>query len=151
MSKRGIKTNLVKMCPAREAKCPFKCICVICVIITGLVIGLVMAVKFVGGANTKVELTGDQDSSFIRESNGIHLIEVNTAGQGSENPGSWSFMEWGFVGMTLVFLVNLSHWAHYCFITKRLVKKRVLKERSLELAKSAPTTETVAVVVPALT
>ena len=148
MSKRGIKTNLVKMCPAREAKCPFKCICVICVIITGLVIGLVMAVKFVGGANTKVELSGDQDSAFIKESNGIHLIEVNNAGKGSDNPGSWSLMEWGFVGMTLVFLVNLSHWAHYCFITKRLVKKRM---RSLELAKSTPTTETVAVVVPALT
>ena len=139
------------MCPTREAKCPFKCICVICVIITGLVVGLVMMVKLVGGANTKVELTGDQDSSFIRESNGIHLLEVNTSDQGSENPGTWSFMEWGFVGMTLVFLVNLSHWAHYCFITKRLVKKRVLKERSLELAKSTPTTETVAVVVPALT
>ena len=110
-----------------------------------------MTVKLVGGANTKVELTGDQDSSFIRESNGIHLLEVNTSDQGSENPGTWSFMEWGFVGMTLVFLVNLSHWAHYCFITKRLVKKRVLKERSLELAKSTPTAETVAVVVPALT
>ena len=107
-----------------------------------------MAVQFVGGANTKVELSGDQDSAFIKESNGIHLIEVNNAGKGSENPGSWSLMEWGFVGMTLVFLVNLSHWAHYCFITKRLVKKRV---RSLELAKSTPTTETVAVVVPALT
>jgi hypothetical protein len=139
------------MCPTREAKCPLKCICLICVIITGLVVGLVMTVKLVGGANTKVELTGDQDSSFIRESNGIHLLEVNTSDQGSENPGTWSFMEWGFVGMTLVFLVNLSHWAHYCFITKRLVKKRVLKERSLELAKSTPTTETVAVVVPALT
>ena len=139
------------MCPTREAKCPFKCICVICVIITGLVVGLVMMLKLVGGANTKVELTGDQDSAFIRESNGIHLLEVNTSDQGSENPGTWSFMEWGFVGMTLVFLVNLSHWAHYCFITKRLVKKRVLKERSLELAKSTPTTETVAVVVPALT
>ena len=135
------------MCPTREAKCPLKCICLICVIITGLVVGLVMTLKLVGGANTKVELTGDQDSAFIRESNGIHLLEI-TSDQGSENPGTWSFMEWGFVGMTLVFLVNLSHWAHYCFITKRLVKKRV---KSLELAKSTPTTETVAVVVPALT
>ena len=142
------------MCPTREAKYPLKCICLILVVITGLVVGLVMTVSLVGGANPTVEISGDQDSSFIRESNGIHLLEVNTSDQGSENPGNWSVMELGFVGMTFVFLVNLSHWAHYCFITKKLVKKRVLKERSLELAnvaKSTPTAETVAVVVPALT
>ena len=144
------------MCPTREAKFPLKCICLILVVITGLVVGLVMTVSLVGGANQTVELSGDQDSSFIRESNGIHLLEVNTSDQGSENPGNWSVMELGFVGMTFVFLVNLSHWAHYCLITKRLVKKRVLKEKSLELAnlanlaKVTPTTDTVAVVVPAL-
>ena len=140
------------MCPTREAKYPLKCICLILVVITGLVVGLVMTVSLVGGANPTVEISGDQDSSFIRESNGIHLLEVNTSDQGSENPGNWSVMELGFVGMIFVFLVNLSHWAHYCLITKRLVKKRVLKERSLELANLAKVTptDTVAVVVPAL-
>ena len=140
------------MCPTGEAKYPLKCICVILVVITGLVVGLVMTVSLVGGANPTVEISGDKDSSFIRESNGIHLLEVNTSDQGSESPGNWSVMELGFVGMIFVFLVNLSHWAHYCLITKRLVKKRVLKEKSLELANLAKVTptDTVAVVVPAL-
>ena len=142
------------MCPTREAKYPLKCICLILVVITGLVVGLVMTVSLVGGANPTVEISGENDSSFIRESNGIHLLEVNTSDQGSDSPGNWSVMELGFVGMIFVFVVNLSHWAHYCLITKRLVKKRVLKEKSLELAnlaKVTPTTDTVAVVVPALT
>ena len=143
---------MVKMCPTGEAKYTAKCICLVLVVITGLVTGLVVTVSLVGGANPTVEISGENDSSFIRESNGIHLLEVNTSDQGSDSPGTWSVMELGFVGMIFVFLVNVSHMAHYCLITKRLVRKRVLKERSLELAKLAkvPPTDAVAVVVPAL-
>ena len=141
---------MVKMCPTGEAKYPVKCICVILVVITGLVAGLVMTVSLVGGANPTVEISGENDSSFIRESNGIHLLEVNTSGQESGSPGTWSYMELGFVVMVFGFLVNISHMVHYCVITKRLVKKRVQKERDIELAKLAIIPPTDAVVVPAL-
>ena len=141
---------MVKMCSTGESKYTAKCICLVLVVLTGVITGLVVTVSLVGGANPTVEINGENDSSFIRESNGIHLLEVNTSDQGSDSPGTWSIMELGFVGMIFVFLVNISHMVHYCLITKRLVRKRVLKERSIELAKLAIVPPTDAVVVPAL-
>jgi hypothetical protein len=141
---------VVKMCSTGESKYTAKCICLVLVVLTGVITGLVVTVSLVGGANPTVEINGENDSSFIRESNGIHLLEVNTSGQGSDSPGTWSNMELGFVGMIFVFLVNISHMVHYCLITKRLVRKRVQKERSIELAKLAIVPPTDAVVVPAL-
>ena len=141
---------MVKMCSTGESKYTAKCICLVLVVLTGVITGLVVTVSLVGGANPTVEINGENDSSFIRESNGIHLLEVNTSDQGSDSPGTWSIMELGFVGMIFVFLVNISHMVHYCLITKRLVRKRVLKERSIELANLAIVPPTDAVVVPAL-
>ena len=103
-----------------------------------------------GGTNPSVQINGENDTSNIRESNGIHLLEVNTSGQESGSPGTWTYMELGFVIMVFGFLVNISHMVHYCVITKKLVKKRVQKERDIELGKLAKIPSTDAVIVPAL-
>ena len=138
------------MCSTGESKYTAKCVCLGLVVLTLIITGLVVTISVMGGTNPSVEINGENDSSFIRESNGIHLLEVNTSGQESGSPGTWSYMELGFVGMIFVFLVNISHMVHYCVITKRLVKKRVQKERDIELAKLAIIPPTDAVVVPAL-
>ena len=138
------------MCSTGESKYTAKCICLVLVVLTLVIAGLVVTISVRGGTSPSVEINGENNSSFIRESNGIHLLEVNTSGQGSDSPGTWSNMELGFVGMIFVFLVNISHMVHYCVITKRLVKKRVQKERDIELAKLAIIPPTDAVVVPAL-
>ena len=138
------------MCSTGESKYTAKCICLVLVVLTLVIAGLVVTMSVMGGTNPSVEINGENDSSFIRESNGIHLLEVNTSGQESGSPGTWSYMELGFVVMVFGFLVNISHMVHYCVITKRLVKKRVQKERDIELAKLAKIPPTDAVVVPAL-
>jgi hypothetical protein len=138
------------MCSTGESKYTTKCVCVGFVILTLVITGLVVTISVMGGTNPSVQINGENDTSNIRESNGIHLLEVNTSGQESGSPGTWTYMELGFVIMVFGFLVNLSHMVHYCVITKKLVKKRVQKERDIELGKLAKIPSTDAIIVPAL-
>ena len=138
------------MCSKGDSKYTTKCVCVGFVILTLVITGLVVTISVMGGTNPSVQINGENDTSNIRESNGIHLLEVNTSGQESGSPGTWTYMELRFVIMVIGFLVNVSHMLHYCVITKKLVKKRVQKERDIELAKLAIIPPTDAVVVPAL-
>ena len=138
------------MCSKGDSKYTTKCVCVGFVVLILVIIGLVVSLSVMGGTNPSVQINGENDTSNIRESNGIHLLEVNTSGQESGSTDTWSYMELGFVIMVFGFLVNISHMVHYCVITKKLVKKRVQKERDIELGKLAKIPSTDAVIVPAL-
>ena len=101
-----------------------------------VVIIIIMAafIGISGGSEAKVELNGDQDEALIQQSSGVHLFEVNGADLGSNGcKGSWSWIEYLCVVLLFIFILKCTHIAHYCFLTKKLVKKKVTHDVSLQM------------------
>jgi hypothetical protein len=87
-----------------------------------------------GGSEAKVELNGDQDEALSQQSSGVHLFEVNGADLGSNGcKGSWSWIDYLCVLLVFIFILKCTHIAHYCFLTKKLVKKKVTHDVSLQM------------------
>ena len=106
--------------------------CIIIMII--IIIILAVFINFSGGSDAKVELSGDNDEALIQQSSGLHLLEVNGADLGSMGGNSnWSWMEYLCVLLGFIFFLNCTHIAHYCFFTKKMVKKKVARNVSIEM------------------
>ena len=68
------------------------------------------------------------DVANIKESTGIHLLEVDAS-----NSESWSWLEIGFVILALKMGLLLSHAVHYFCLTKQLVKKKIVRAVEIEM------------------
>ena len=47
--------------------------------------------------------------------------------------GGWSWIEILCVVLVFVFILKCTHIAHYCFLTKKLVKKQVARDLSIQM------------------
>ena len=104
------------------------------IIMVIVVIIMAVFISNSGGSEAKVELSGDQDEALIQQSLGVHLLEVNGADLGSIGcKGSWSWAEYICVLLVFILILKCSHIAHYCFLTKSLVKKKVTLNVSLQM------------------
>ena len=104
------------------------------IIIIIVIIIMAVFISSSGGYEAKVELNGDQDEALIQQSSGLHLVEVNGADLGSMGcKGSWSWIEYLGVLLAFIFILKCTHIAHYSFLTKSLVKKKVSRNVSLEM------------------
>ena len=91
------------------------------------------AIINIGGEfSAQVELNGENESALVEQSSGINLLEVNGADLGSiGGKNEWSWMEYLCVVLGIIFLLNFTHIAHYCLITKRMINRKV--ERNVQL------------------
>ena len=106
--------------------------CTIIMII--IIIILAVFINFGGGSDAEVELSGDNGEALIQQSSGLHLLEVNGANLGSMGgKDNWSWMDYLGVSLGFIFFLNCTHIAHYCFFTKRIVKKKVARNVSIEM------------------
>ena len=104
------------------------------IIMVIVVIIMAVFISNSGGSEAKVELSGDQDEALIQQSLGVHLLEVNRADLGSIGcKGSWSWAEYICVLLVFILILKCSHIAHYCFLTKSLVKKKVTRNVSVQM------------------
>ena len=103
------------MCEAKWVICGKGAAAIILVILTTVI-------HFTSGGNNEFNLGEGDDGANVKESSGIHLIKVDA----SNNDG-WSRLEVGFVVLAFKLWIILSHALHYCFLTKKLVKKKVAK------------------------
>ena len=69
----------------------------------------------------------------VKESTGIHLIEVDAS-----NNESWSWLEIRFVVLALKMGLLLSHATHYFCLTNHLVKKKVVRAVEIEMKNVTP-------------
>ena len=105
--------------------------CIIIMII--IIIILAVFINFSEGSEAKVELSGDNNEALIQQSSGLHLLEVNGANLGSMGgKDNWSWMEYLCVLLGFIFFLNCTHIAHYCLFTKRIVKKKIARNVSIE-------------------
>ena len=102
-----------------------KWLCGCTVIMVPVIIILSMVINFGGGdSGAKVEMSGDNESTLVEQSSGIHLLQVNGANLGSNGGNNWSWMEILCIVLGFIFFLNLTHIAHYCLFTKKVVKKK---------------------------
>ena len=87
------------------------------------------------------------DEANVKESTGIHLIEVDA----SNNDGL-SWLEIGFVVLALKLGLLISHAFHYFYLTKHLVEKKIVKSVGIAMQNVAAPVNNVpgVLVIPAL-
>ena len=84
-----------------------------------------------GGSEASISMNGYQDESFVQQSSGLHLLEVNGGSTGCE--GNWTIAEYSVVVLVFVFILKCTHLCHYCLVTKSLVKRKVKNEVGLQM------------------
>ena len=125
------------MCGKGEVPYTQKYLCGCTVIMVVIIIILSMVINFGGESGAQVEMSGNNESTLVEQSSGIHLLEVNGADLGSIGGNKWSWMEILCVVLGFIFFLNLTHIAHYCLVTKKMVKTKVARNVQLELGKLA--------------
>ena len=94
-----------------------------------MVIGVLVLVSvFIGknGSDADVVLGGQDNTSMIHQSSGIHLLEVSDSGSsGKCEHFSWS--EWALGILGVLILLKVSHLLHYFLYSKRVVKKKMAR------------------------
>ena len=126
------------MCGKEEIPYIQKWLCGCTVILVIIIIILSAIISIGDGSDAQVELNGDNESALVEQSSGIHLLEVNGADLGSiGGKNEWSWMEYLCVVLGIIFLLNFTHIAHYCLITKIMVSSKVGRNVQLELGKLA--------------
>jgi hypothetical protein len=91
-----------------------------------MMIGIIVirSVYFSSGGDSEatIEMQGDDNKSVVQQSAGLHFHEVNNSG---DCQGKWSWAEYTVVIMGFLFILKCSHFLHYCFVTKAIVRKKV--------------------------
>ena len=87
-------------------------------IVSVIVIIIIMSIYVSSGGNQEFNMGQGNDVANVKESTGIHLIEVDAS-----NNESWSWLEIRFVVLALKMGLLLSHATYYFCLTKHLVKK----------------------------
>ena len=114
------------MCEAKRAM-------VVTGIVSVIVIIIIMSIYVSSGGNQEFNMGQGNDVANVKESTGIHLIEVDAS-----NNESWSWLEIGFVVLALKMGLLLSHATHYFCLTKHLVKKKVVRAVKIKMKNVTP-------------
>ena len=141
------------MCGKGEVNYTQKYLCGCIVIMLVIIVILAMVVNFGGKSGGSVEMSGENESALVEESLGIHLLEINGSGMSSNGGNEWNWMEILCVVLGFIFVLNFTHICHYCFFTKKVVKRKVARDVQMEmgrLAKAPQAIEGGGVIVPGL-
>ena len=116
------------MCGKGEVNYTQKYLCGCILIMVVIIVILAMDINFGGESGA---------SAIVEESSGLHLLEINGSGLGSNGGIGWSWMEILCVVLGFIFVLNFTHICHYCLFTKKVVKRKVDRDVQLEMGKMA--------------
>ena len=102
-------------------------------IVSVIVIIIIMSIYVSSGGNQEFNMGQGNNVANVKESTGIHLIEVDAS-----NNESWSWLEIRFVVLALKMGLLLSHATHYFCLTKHLVKKKVVRAVKIKMKNVTP-------------
>ena len=103
------------------------------ILVTLIVLGAIGVISVIvyfvtAQASANVNVQGDHAQSKLSQSAGIHLLEITNQGDGSKC-NSWSVSDYAVVVLTFIVLLKFTHLLHYFCLTRKMVKKSVMKER----------------------
>ena len=103
------------------------------ILVTLIVLGAIGVISVIvyfvtAQASATVNVQGDHAQSKLSQSAGIHLLEITNQGEGSKC-NSWSVSDYAVIVLTFIVLLKFTHLLHYFCLTRKMVKKTVLKER----------------------
>ena len=104
-------------------------ICLVVTAVLAVVAVVVMATYFSTNSSNEVSMGSGDDMSLIKESSGLHLIEVDNSGSTGESQ-RWAWIEVVCLILAIKLGLILTHGLHYCCVTKKLVAKKVACERA---------------------
>ena len=90
---------------------------------------IIMLVYFTAGDDKEVNLGPGNDLFVIKKSSGLHLIEVDNSWSTGVGQG-WPWLELVCLGLAILLGITMSHVMHYCYCTKKLVARKVERERA---------------------
>ena len=125
------------MCGKGEVNYTQKYLCGCTVIMLVIIVILSMVINFGGKSGGSVEMSGENESALVEESSGIHLLEINGSGMSSNGGNEWNWMEILCVVLGFIFVLNFTHICHYCFFTKKVVKRKVARDVEMEMGRLA--------------
>ena len=125
------------MCGKGEVNYTQKYLCGCTVIMLVIIVILSMVINFGGNSGSSVEMSGENESALVEESSGIHLLEINGSGMSSNGGSEWNWMEISCVVLGFIFVLNFTHICHYCFFTKKVVKRKVERDVEMEMGRLA--------------
>ena len=125
------------MCGKGEVNYTQKYLCGCTVIMLVIIVILSMVINFGGKSGSSVEMSGENESALVEESSGIHLLEINGSGMSSNGGNEWNWMEISCVVLGFIFVLNFTHVCHYCFFTKKVVKRKVARDVQMEMGRLA--------------
>ena len=125
------------MCGEGKVSYTQKYLCGCTVIMLVIIVILSMVINFGGNSESSVEMSGENESALVEESSGIHLLEINGFGMSSNGGSEWNWMEISCVVLGFIFVLNFTHICHYCFFTKKVVKRKVAMDVEMEMGRLA--------------
>ena len=81
------------MCGKGEVDYNQRYLCGCTVVMLLIIVILSMVIKFGGESGVSVEMSGENESALVKQSSGIHLLEMNGSDLGSNGGNGWSWME----------------------------------------------------------
>ena len=103
------------------------------ILVTLIVLGAIGVISLIvyfvtAQASATVNVQGEHAQSKLSQSAGIHLLEITNQGVGSKC-NSWYISDYAVIVLTFIVLLKLTHLLHYFYLTRKMVKKSLLKER----------------------
>ena len=114
-----------------------KYLCGCTVIMLVIIVILSMVINFGGNSGSSVEMSGENESALVEESSGIHLLEINGSGMSSKGGSECNWMDISCVVLGFIVVLNFTHICHYCFFTKKVVKRKVARDVEMEMGRLA--------------
>ena len=111
-------------------QCSAKMICLIGTGVAVLCGVVVMTTYFTASSSNVVRMGSGDDTSVVKKSSGLHILEVDNSGSTGESQG-WAWIEVVCLILAIKLGLILTHGLHYCCVTKKLVAKKVARERAI--------------------
>ena len=87
-------------------------------VVSAVLVVMVMSIYF---SSNEIDMGAGDDMSIVKESSGLHILEVDGFGPGDGQ--GWFWLELGFIILAIKLVSICSHGVHNFCLTKKIVKK----------------------------
>ena len=128
--------------------CSAKMVLLVIGVVSTVCVVIFMSTYFSANGSNEVDMGAGDDLSVVKESSGFHILEVRNTGSGDGQ--GWTWVEVVCVILAIKLGLIITHGIHYFFVTKKIVKYKVARERVNIKMSNVAAREPPALQIPAL-